>query len=80
MESVPQKHICGVCHDEWLTEDEYNTHKCTGTGFTPQEPEHLGPEFMAISEAAIARGEERKNEDVHPADAPTDTPEPAPIQ
>ena len=68
MESAPQKHVCGVCNDEWLTEDEYNSHTCPGTGFTPQQPEHLGEEFIAISESAVARGEERRDETVHPAE------------
>lgn len=60
MDTQPIKQVCGVCHDEWLTEDEYNNHVCAVTGFTPQQPEHLvnstTPEFLAIQQAALERG------------------------
>lgn len=76
-----QKHICGVCSDEWLTEEEYLAHVCPGTGFAPTEPEHQGPEFLAVQEAALARGEERREEEVHPAEAAsTEVIEQPPVQ
>lgn len=53
------KHICGVCSEGFETEEQYCDHKCSD-GFTPKDAEHLGEEFMAVSEAAVARGEERK--------------------
>lgn len=60
MEENITKHVCGVCNDEWLTEDEYNNHVCPNTNATPQQAEHLikstTPEFAAISEAALQRG------------------------
>jgi len=55
MEPAVQKHVCGVCNDEWLTEEEYLNHTCT-TGFTPAQPEHLGPEFAEVQKAALERG------------------------
>lgn len=69
------KVICGVCHDEWLTNDEYLNHVCPVTGFTPQQPEHLinstTPDFAAISQAAIERG---AADQAATEDTPTDTP------
>lgn len=60
MDDTPIKHTCGVCHDEWLTEDEYNNHTCATTGFAPTQAEHLinstQPDFAAIQEAALERG------------------------
>ena len=56
------KHFCGVCNEGFETEEQYCDHECED-GFTPKDPEHLGEEFQAVSEAAIARGEARKNEE-----------------
>lgn len=56
----PEKHVCGQCQKEFSTEGEYLDHECS-SGFTPKDPENLGPEFQAVSEAALARGEEQKN-------------------
>lgn len=53
---TPVVQRCGVCNDEWLTEQEYLNHVCPQTGFTPQQSEHLGPEFTAIQAAALQRG------------------------
>lgn len=57
-----QKHVCGVCHDEWLTEEEYLNHVCPQTSATPQQAEHLinstTPEFASIATAALERGAE----------------------
>lgn len=55
MEEV-QKHVCGRCNDEWLTEAEYLAHNCTATGFNPTQAEHLGPEFAEVQKAALQRG------------------------
>lgn len=63
-------HICGQCNQQFNTEEDYLGHKCPSTGFTPTQPEHLGPEFKAISEAALARGATRVGEEVHPSEAP----------
>jgi len=49
---------CGQCNFKGSTE-EYYEHECA-SGFKPTEPENLGTEFKAISEAAIKRGAERK--------------------
>jgi hypothetical protein len=68
MMEQPTKHICGKCHDEWLTEDEYNGHTCPTTGFTPSQPEHQGAEFVQIQQAALERGAERQGELQHPAE------------
>lgn len=57
----PEKHICGQCGAEFATEAEYLAHVCK-SGVTPTDPENLGPEFKAISEAALKRGEARKAE------------------
>lgn len=57
---APDKHICGLCHDEWLTEDEYNNHVCPSSGQPANTIEHLvattTPDFEAISQAALERG------------------------
>lgn len=55
------KHICGRCNASFETEAEYCDHLCPETGFTPKEPEHLGAEFVAISQAALERGQARKD-------------------
>lgn len=55
-----QKHICGKCQGEFGSEQEYVEHLCKVTGVQPTNPEHLGPEFQAISQAALARGAARK--------------------
>lgn len=52
-------HICGQCRLGFNTDEEYCNHKCNATGFSPQEPEHLGEDFVAISEAALQRGNRR---------------------
>jgi hypothetical protein len=54
-----QKHICGLCHDEWLTEAEYIAHVCPATNTTPADPAHLGGDFLEIQKAALERGKER---------------------
>lgn len=52
------QHICGTCQDKFGTEDQYLSHTCSD-GFTPQQPEHLGPEFLEVQRAALERGKER---------------------
>ena len=56
----PEKHVCGQCDTEFGTVDEYLDHECENTGFTPRDPEHLGEDFQAVSQAALERGEEQK--------------------
>jgi hypothetical protein len=60
MENTAEKHRCGVCNDEWLTEGEYNAHVCPQTQHTPQEAEHLiastDPGFADVQKAALERG------------------------
>lgn len=56
---MTDKHICGKCLDEFLTEQEYLDHKCPITNFTPADPEHHGPEFLAVQAAALERGREQ---------------------
>lgn len=55
-----KKHICGLCGKGFDTDEEYCGHTCEVTGVTPADIEHQGPEFAAISEAALQRGAERK--------------------
>lgn len=52
-------HICGLCKEQFKTDEEYVGHTCKETGVTPADPEHQGPEFAAISEAALKRGADR---------------------
>jgi hypothetical protein len=56
---TPARHVCGVCGDEWLTEDEYLNHVCPKTNVTPADPAHQGPEFAKVQEAALQRGLDR---------------------
>lgn len=53
-------HVCGQCNQAFELEVQYLDHQCPATGFTPREPENLGEDFAAVSEAAVARGEARK--------------------
>jgi hypothetical protein len=55
------KHICNLCKAEFETDAEYVAHTCEATGVTPADNEHQGPEFAAISEAALKRGAEKKD-------------------
>lgn len=57
-----KKHNCGLCKVGFDTDEEYCGHACGVTGVTPADIEHQGPEFIAISEAALKRGEDKKNE------------------
>lgn len=57
MDSQVEKHICGVCNNEFASEEAYVEHTCT-TGFTPAQPEHLGPEFLEVQKSALERGKE----------------------
>lgn len=51
--------ICGKCKAQFDSEQAYVGHTCPETGVTPADPANLGPEFAAISEAALARGAKR---------------------
>lgn len=53
--------ICGKCNGAFETDDLYVRHLCSETGFAPVMPEHQGEGFAAIQQAALARGEARKN-------------------
>lgn len=57
---MAQTHKCGKCEAEFKTEQEYLDHVCEITGVTPADIENLGPEFKAISDAALARGAAKK--------------------
>ena len=54
------KNLCGLCGKGFDSDEEYCGHTCEKTGVTPADPEHQGPEFIAIAESARKRGEERK--------------------
>lgn len=56
-------HKCSLCGLEFETEEEYLNHVCEKTGFKPNQIEHQGPEFEAISKEALKRGEERKEKE-----------------
>ncbi len=62
-EEMTQQHVCGQCKNVFVSEEAYCEHKCESTGFSPTEPEHHGERFEKIQEAAIARGEERKEKE-----------------
>ena len=66
--SEEKKHVCGLCAKGFDTDKEYCEHVCEETGVTPADPEHQGPEFAAISEEALKRGEARKGEETHPSE------------
>ncbi len=66
---MAQIHKCGRCGQEFKTEKEYCDHICPETGFTPKDADHHGAEFKAVQDAALQRGEERKGEETHPAEA-----------
>ena len=55
-----KKHICGQCGLGFDTDEQYCDHECVKTGFTPKQPEHLGEEFVKVSETAQKRGAEKK--------------------
>jgi hypothetical protein len=86
----PTRQVCGVCHDEWLTEAEYLNHTCPVSGFTPEQPEHLiattTPDFAQIQEAAVERGNSDESVPAQPVAPPvtetpvTDAPAPAPTE
>ncbi|MFZ2152283.1 MAG: hypothetical protein WAV09_04205 [Minisyncoccia bacterium] len=54
------EHVCGLCGADFATEAEYVAYTCEVTGVTPADIEHQGPEFAAISDAALERGAKRK--------------------
>jgi hypothetical protein len=76
------KHICGVCKDEWLSEQEYLDHVCPNTERHPTEPEHLinstTPDFAEISTAALERG--AADQEANPPVSEPVSPDPAPEQ
>lgn len=58
-EELAGKHVDGLTGAVFETEEAYLNHVSPVTGHTPQEPEHLGPEFVAVQKAALERGKER---------------------
>lgn len=59
-----EKHICGPCLAEFNTIENYRNHTCGVSSEKPTNPNHLvkttTPNFKLISEAALARGNKRK--------------------
>lgn len=53
---MAQTHICGQCEVKFDSEETYLEHTCESSGFTPQEPEHLGEDFTLVQHAALLRG------------------------
>lgn len=60
---------CGQCNGEFNDDPEFLDHLCPEAGCRPVDPQFMGPDFQAIQEAAISRGEARREETVHPAQA-----------
>lgn len=50
--------ICGQCTQEFKTAEEELNHVCPTTGVKPTDPKTMGPNYKAIQEAAIKRGQE----------------------
>lgn len=61
------QHVCGACQEVFDTEKEYNKHVCEKTGLAANTIEHhdalTDGMHSRASEAALARGEARKDED-----------------
>lgn len=55
--------ICGTCDSHFETDEAYINHFCATTGFTPADPQHLGPEFVEIQKSALERAKERDEVD-----------------
>lgn len=64
----PTSHVCGQCNIAFDSEQGYLDHTCAATGFTPTDPQHLGEDFALVQEEALARGEARKDEEIHPSE------------
>lgn len=56
--------FCGQCNGKFSDEEAYLGHKCPETGRKPSDPT---PDDDPIAQAALARGEQRRDEDAHPA-------------
>ncbi len=54
------KHVCSPCGKEFDTEEQYLDHECSVSGVTPRDPKNLGSDFKSVQEAALKRGEARK--------------------
>lgn len=67
--------ICGQCTTKFEAEVEADAlaaeleHICSVTGFAPTDPRSMGEDYEAIQAAALSRGVERIDEEVHPAEA-----------
>ena len=59
-------HICSFCGWVFPDEAKCNSHICPASGFAANTPDHLKktstPNLDKISEAALTRGQERKDE------------------
>lgn len=68
--SLEASHICGACEQSFLSDEEYCSHVCPNTNFQPTEVEHqdalTGGRFSKIAEAAIARGDAKKEDEGAP--------------
>lgn len=66
VEELVGKHIDGVTGLVFETEEDYLNHVSPVTGATPKDIEHQDAltdgKFSKVSEAALKRGEERKEE------------------
>lgn len=49
-------HKCSQCQLQFDSEAEYLSHVCAEMGVQPTQPEAMGPNHEAISNAALARG------------------------
>lgn len=62
---------CGECEREFKNTKAYLEHVCEVTGFRPTQIEHqdvlTDGNFSKISKEALKRGDERADEDIHPA-------------
>lgn len=59
---VQEQHVCGLCMGIFASVEDYTGHTCASTGFTPADPQHQGPEFAAVQQAALQRGAEAQAE------------------
>lgn len=54
--------FCGQCDQEFETPELELEHICPATGVAPTDPRTMGPNWQAIQEAALARGEAEQQE------------------
>lgn len=56
-------HTCSLCDLQFDSPDEYSNHECDVTGFSPNEPQHHGEQFVRQSQNALKRGGSHGNSD-----------------